>query len=89
MSIDTPEELAGMRRVGALVAHTLRELRGAVRPGVTTGALDALAARIFAREGARSGPALTYDFPGTICISVNEEVVHGVPGPRRLREGTS
>jgi methionyl aminopeptidase len=87
MSIDTPEELAGMRRVGALVAHTLRELRAAVRPGVTTGELDALAARIFAREGARSGPELTYDFPGTICISVNEEVVHGVPGHRVLAEG--
>jgi methionyl aminopeptidase len=87
MSIKTPEELAGMRRVGALVALTLRELRSAVRPGITTGALDALAARIFAREGARSGPELTYGFPGAICISVNEEVVHGVPGARRLREG--
>ncbi len=87
MSIKTPEELAGMRRAGALVARTLRELRRAVRPGITTGELDAQAARIFASEGARSGPQLTYDFPGTICISVNEEVVHGVPGPRRLREG--
>jgi methionyl aminopeptidase len=87
MSIKTPEELAGMRRVGALVARTLRELRGAVRPGITTGALDAHAARIFASEGARSGPQLTYDFPGAICISVNEEVVHGIPGPRKLREG--
>ncbi len=76
-----------MRRVGALVARTLRELRGAVRPGITTGELDEQAARIFASEGARSGPQLTYDFPGAICISVNEEVVHGIPGARKLREG--
>ena len=87
MSIKTAEELAGMRRVGALVARTLRELRREVRPGIATGELDAYAARIFASEGARSGPQLTYDFPGTICISVNEEVVHGIPGARRLREG--
>ncbi|WP_205695449.1 type I methionyl aminopeptidase [Conexibacter sp. SYSU D00693] len=87
MSIRTPEELEGLRRVGAFVARTLRRLRGEVRPGVTTGELDALAAREFAKAGARSGPAELVGFPGTICISVNEEVVHGVPGPRRLREG--
>ncbi len=87
MSIDTPEELAAMRRVGALVAETLRELRAAVRPGVTTGALDEVAMDLFRRHGAVSGPQETYDFPGAICISVNEEVVHGVPGGRVLREG--
>jgi len=87
MSIDTPEELAGMRRVGAVVAETLAEVRRAVAPGVTTAELDAVAARVFARRGARSGPQLTYGFPGTICVSVNEEVVHGVPGGRRLRDG--
>ncbi|MCW3040120.1 MAG: methionine aminopeptidase type [Solirubrobacterales bacterium] len=87
MSIDTPEELAAMRRVGALVAHTLRVLRAAVRPGITTGALDELAQKEFARAGASSGPADLVGFPGCICISVNEEVVHGVPGARVLREG--
>lgn len=87
MSIDTPEELEGMRRVGALVAETLRAMRDAVRPGVTTGALDEVAAAVFARHGAQSGPQATYDFPGVTCISVNEEVVHGVPGARVLREG--
>ena len=76
-----------MRRVGALVAETLREVHAEVRAGVTTGQLDAVAARVFARHGARSGPQATYDFPGAICISVNEEVVHGVPGARVLREG--
>ncbi len=87
MSIETPEELAAMRRVGELVRRTLAMLRAHVRPGITTGALDALAEREFARAGATSGPAELVGFPASICISVDEEVVHGVPGARRLREG--
>jgi methionyl aminopeptidase len=87
MSIDHPEELEGLRRAGAVVAETLRELRPRVRTGVTTAELDDEAERIFQRHGARSGPRLDYDFPGTICISVDEEAVHGIPGPRRLRAG--
>ena len=87
MSIRTVEELAGMQRAGALVARTLRVLAGRVRAGITTGELDAVAAREFARAGAVSAPATLVGFPGTICVSVNDEVVHGVPGARRLREG--
>jgi methionyl aminopeptidase len=87
MSIETADELDGLKRVGALVAHTLRVLRGRVRPGITTGELDACAADIFDAHGATSAPMTTYNFPGSICISVNEEVVHGVPGPRRLQDG--
>ena len=87
MSIETPEDLAGLKAAGAVVAETLRACRRAVRPGLTTAELDAVAARVFARHGARSGPIITYGFPGTICISVNDEVVHGIPGARRLRDG--
>lgn len=87
MSIETPDDLAGLRRAGAVVAAALKECRRAVRPGITTADVDAVAARVFARHGARSGPRLTYGFPGTICISVNDEVVHGIPGSRRLRDG--
>ncbi|MDQ8043701.1 MAG: type I methionyl aminopeptidase [Solirubrobacteraceae bacterium] len=87
MSIETPEELAAMERVGALVASVLAELKAAVAPGIATGTLDEIAARAFARAGATSGPAELVGFPGTICISVNEQVVHGVPGGRILREG--
>ncbi len=87
MSADTPEELAGLRRAGRAVSATLREVARRVRPGVTTAELDAFAAQVFARHGARSAPALVYGFPGTICISVDDEAVHGIPGPRRLREG--
>jgi methionyl aminopeptidase len=87
MSVETPEELAALRRVGAVVAETLRSLRTQVRAGITTAELDRHAAEIFARYGATSAPQTTYGFPGTICISLNEEIVHGVPGPRQLAEG--
>jgi methionyl aminopeptidase len=62
-------------------------MRRAVRPGITTAELDAIARREFKRAGARSGPQLDYDFPGVTCISVNDEAVHGIPGRRRLRRG--
>src|SRR5215216_405449 len=84
MSVDTPEELAGLKRAGRAVSATLREVARRVRPGVTTAELDAHAAQVFASHGARSAPALVYGFPGTICISVDDEAVHGIPGPRRL-----
>jgi methionyl aminopeptidase len=87
MSVDTPQELRGLQRAGRVVAAALRALRKAVRPGVTTGQLDALAAEFLASHGARSGPILTYDYPGSICISVDDEVVHGVPGDRMLTAG--
>jgi methionyl aminopeptidase len=63
MSVDTPEQLRGLRRAGRVVAATLKALRNAVAPGVTTAELDALAARMFAKHGARSGPILTYGYP--------------------------
>ncbi len=87
VSIDDPSELTALRAAGRVVAETLRELTRRVRPGVSTGELDEFAAAIFERHGARSGPRLDYDFPGTICISLDDECVHGIPGSRRLREG--
>jgi methionyl aminopeptidase len=87
MSIETAEELARLRAAGRVVASALREMRRQVRPGVTTAELDEVAAAVFRRSGARSGPQLDYGFPGTTCISVNDEAVHGIPGPRRLRDG--
>src|SRR5579884_3781813 len=87
MTISSAADLAGMRTVGRLVADTLRAMQAAAHPGVTTGELDALAERMARRAGARSAPQLTYDFPGFTCISVNEEIVHGIPGLRTLRPG--
>jgi len=87
MSISHPDELAGLRAAGRVVRLTLDALEAAVRPGITTSELDAVAARVFDEHGAKSAPALVYGFPGTVLISVNDEVVHGVPGTRRLRSG--
>lgn len=87
MSIETQDELDALRAAGRVVAEALRAMRRAVRPGITTAELDSVGARVFRRHGARSGPQLDYGFPGVNCISVGDEAVHGIPGPRRLREG--
>src|SRR5215204_1449832 len=87
MSIDSPADLEGMRAVGRITRRTLDALERRVRAGATTADLDAVAAAVFREHGARSAPALVYGFPGTVLISVNDEIVHGVPGPRRLERG--
>ena len=87
MSVDTPEELEGLRRAGALAAEVLRAVSEVVAPGVTTAELDALAAERMRAAGANSAPIVTYGFPGAICISVGNQVVHGIPGPRQLVAG--
>jgi methionyl aminopeptidase len=85
MSIESEADWAGLRRVGEIVRLTLDALERHLRPGVTTGALDRVAARVFAQHAARSAPALAYAFPGTVLISINDQVVHGVPGTRRVQ----
>ncbi len=88
MSIETEQDLAGMKAVGAVVRDTLAAMRAAVAPGITTAELDDVAALVFAAAGARSAPQLVYEFPGLTCISVNDEIVHGIPSAtRRLAEG--
>jgi methionyl aminopeptidase len=87
VSIETEEELDGMRRAGAVVAEALRTARRLVHPGVTTRALDDAVGKVFRRRGARSGPTLDYGFPGHACISIGSEAVHGIPGRRRIRAG--
>lgn len=87
MSIASKTDWTGMERVATIVRLTLEALVAAVRPGVTTAELDATAREVLTRHRARSAPALVYGFPGTVLISVNDEIVHGVPGPRQLRRG--
>ncbi|HET9105369.1 MAG TPA: type I methionyl aminopeptidase [Solirubrobacteraceae bacterium] len=87
MSIQTPEELEHLKAAGRVVAAAIRAMRKAVAPGVTTRELDRVGARVFREAGARSGPQLDYGFPGTTCISVNDEAVHGIPGRRVLQGG--
>jgi methionyl aminopeptidase len=81
------EEIEKIRVSAQLVAKTLRELGRAVRPGVTTAELDRLAESFIRDHGGRPAFKGYRGFPASICPSINEEVVHGLPGPRALREG--
>lgn len=87
MSINSPEEFGGLRAAGRVVRRMIEAMRQRVRPGVTTAELDEIGARVMRQHGGRSAPKLVYGFPGTSCISVNEEAVHGIPGGRALRDG--
>jgi methionyl aminopeptidase len=87
IALRSPEELAAIGAAAQVVACVLAELRAAVRPGIRTRDLERLAAAAFRRLGARSGTLGYHGFPGQLCISVNDEVVHGIPGPRRLAAG--
>ena len=87
MSIESDDDLTGIRRAGRLVADALAAMRDAVRPGITTRELDAIGAERIARAGGRSAPQIVYGFPGINLISVNDEIVHGVPGDRQLQPG--
>ncbi|MGE3343792.1 MAG: type I methionyl aminopeptidase [Vicinamibacterales bacterium] len=87
MSIESQEDWDGLRAVSRIARQTLTLLTREVRPGVTTGELDALARRFLRSRGARSAPAMVYGFPGTVLISIDDEVVHGVPGKRRVHPG--
>jgi methionyl aminopeptidase len=87
MSIESAEDWVGLREAGRVTRLTLDALERHVRIGVTTAELDAVAAAVLAEHGARSAPALVYGFPGTVLISINDEIVHGVPGPRELERG--
>jgi methionyl aminopeptidase len=87
MTLSSQDDLEGMRRVGRLVAAAIQEMKTAVRVGMTTAELDAVGAEFLRRRGARSAPQFTYNFPGFNLISVNEQIVHGVPGPRLLIAG--
>jgi methionyl aminopeptidase len=83
------DELKTMRRAGRVVAEMHAEIRNALRPGVTTAELDAVARAVLDRRGARSN-FLHYGhppFPGVICSSPNDMIVHGIPGPYRLKDG--
>jgi methionyl aminopeptidase len=88
IEIKTPEQIAVMREAGLVVARTLRVLAAAVRPGITTADLDALAEAEIRAAGATSSFKGYHGYPATICTSVNEEIVHGIPSRQRsLRDG--
>lgn len=87
IEIKTPAQIATMRAAGLVVGRTLELLRSEVRAGVSTADLDAIAREKIRAEGATSNFLGYHGFPGVICTSVNDEVVHGIPGSRVLRDG--
>jgi methionyl aminopeptidase len=87
LSINSPEQFEKLKACGRIVAKALRAMAAAVGPGVTTAELAEIGSKVLAENGARSSPPLVYGFPGDVCISVNDEVVHGIPSERVLRPG--
>ncbi|HTM77709.1 MAG TPA: type I methionyl aminopeptidase, partial [Devosia sp.] len=76
-----------LKAIGRICALTRDAMATAMRPGMTTAELDDIGRKLLDAHGARSAPQLTYDFPGVTCISVNEEIAHGIPGPRVIAAG--
>ena len=87
ISLKSPREIECMRRAGRLTAQA-RALAGSmVRPGVTTHEIDTAVRKFIESHGAKPSFLGYSGFPGSACISINEEVIHGIPGPRKLKEG--
>ncbi len=87
------EEIENLRKAGKILAAALRELEGMAKPGVTTSELDMAAEQYIVREGARSSflryqpEGASSPYPAALCVSINDEVVHGIPGGKVLAEG--
>jgi len=87
MIAKTEEDFNGLKEIGKIVASIRNELVQRTIPGITTKELDDIAGEFLEKAGAVSAPKGEYDFPGYTCISVNEEVAHGIPGHRVIHEG--
>jgi len=87
MIAKTEEDFNGLKEIGKIVASIRDELVQKTKPGISTKELDDIAGELFEKAGAVSAPKGEYDFPGYACISVNEEVAHGIPGDRVIQEG--
>ncbi len=88
--LKSPAEIAIMRQAGRINALALEAVRQAIRPGVTTEELDAIAEEVIRKHGGRpafKGYPGPYPYPATITVSINEELVHGIPGPRKIKAG--
>lgn len=82
MTITTEEEFERLKAIGRICAIARDAMAAALEPGKTTKELDDIGRKVLEEHGARSAPEVTYNFPGATCISVNEEVAHGIPGER-------
>ncbi|HTX36824.1 MAG TPA: type I methionyl aminopeptidase [Bryobacteraceae bacterium] len=87
MSIRNRNDFERLRAIGRIVRLALDRTAAAVRPGITTAELNAIGARVLAEEGAEPAPPKVYGFPAALCISVNDEAIHGIPGSRAVQVG--
>ena len=87
MTVESDDELQKLKAIGALVARTLAAMGRALEPGMTTRELDDLGRAMLEKEGARSAPELTYNFPGATCISLGPDCAHGIPDDRPVKAG--
>ena len=87
ITIKSPREIELMEKAGEIVGNTHNYLKEYIKPGITTKELDRLAEEFILNSGATPSFKNLYGFPGCICISINEEVVHGIPGNRKLKNG--
>lgn len=87
MTIENENDVIALKRIGKIVSSVLHEMLAAAEPGLTTRDLDLLGEKLLERHGAKSAPKLTYNFPGSTCISINEEAAHGIPGDRVIQPG--
>lgn len=87
MTVETDQDLKGIQEISDIVAITLKEMREYAKIGMTTKELDEYGAEILKNYGAKSAPFVTYKFPGWTCISVNNEMAHGIPSSKVLKEG--
>ncbi|OGO61302.1 MAG: type I methionyl aminopeptidase [Chloroflexi bacterium RBG_19FT_COMBO_49_13] len=88
--IKSPQEISALREAGRINARALDVVRQLIRPGVTTAELDAAAEEVIRKHGAIptfKGYPGPYPYPASICISINEQLVHGIPGKRKLQAG--
>ncbi|WP_208590719.1 type I methionyl aminopeptidase [Gracilibacillus suaedae] len=87
MIAKTEQDFNGLKEIGRICGAIRDDLVHCTKPGITTKELDEIAKEMFEKAGAQSAPKGEYDFPGYTCISVNEEVAHGIPGERTIKEG--
>ena len=87
MIVKTEEELNKLLEIGQICGRVLKETVAHAKVGMSTKELDDFAGKLLEEHGAKSAPISEYDFPGYTCISINEEVAHGIPGPRKLKDG--
>lgn len=88
MSVETADEVAALRRIGRIVAGVLKEMLDAAKPGMTILELDSPGLQLLQRQGARSAPRLTDNFPCSACNRITEEAVHGIPVAEMIRPAT-